>query len=617
MNKKLEKAKFFYSKGKLLKAKDLCLSLCKVKSIDPECHLLLANIYLKTDSYSLAVKYYQLVLQRDIQSVDALAGIGTANLALGENDKAFEYFNASLNKQPANIESKIGLSDICFINKQYSRSENYISAVLKAQPENIDAIYRMGKLRLAINKPDQAIKYYNHVLKISPKHQLANLDLARIYQSRGYIEESVGLLKKVLKSSEAELDLFLELGHLLIVLDRCEEAVGVFNKALKSDADSPELAAGLATALGRLGRKEEALSKITPFIKNNIKNPLIAKSYIKLVENIDDEFLRYVNNALDDSEISGHDKAEIYFPLGDLYDKNKIYDKAFEYYELANNHRANNHRGNTYSHAEFSASIDAIINVFSQNQFSKMPRASVDKNKRPVFIVGMPRSGTSLVEQILSSHHNVYGAGELRVIGDELNKISSESGQYPQCMTNISKESIENAAKNYTEYLNKISSSETFVTDKMPHNFMHLGFIALMFPEARIIHCKRNPRDTCLSIYFQNFHKSHAYATDFKNIISHYNDYNKIMNHWKLVLGLPVFEIEYETLVNDQQISTKKLLEFIGLEWDEQCMRFYENKRSVATNSHDQVTKKIYTGSMQRWKNYKNYIDEICKSNHI
>jgi len=166
-------------------------------------------------------------------------------------------------------------------------------------------------------------------------------------------------------------------------------------------------------------------------------------------------------------------------------------------------------------------------------------------------------------------------------------------------------------ASRYLEYINSLSCNADFVTDKMPHNFLYLGVISRMFPGARIIHCTRNPRDIAISIYFQNFHLFHQYSTRLDNILTHYKSYERLMNHWKLVLNMPVLEVQYEDMVADQRGVTQRVLDFVGLEWDEKCESFYEQARSVATSSHDQVNKKMYTGSIERWRNYEPQVGEL------
>jgi len=245
-----------------------------------------------------------------------------------------------------------------------------------------------------------------------------------------------------------------------------------------------------------------------------------------------------------------------------------------------------------------------------------MPRASV-RSDRPVFIVGMPRSGTSLIEQILASHPQVFGAGELTDIVRlplSLHTMLGTERKYPQCLSLLTQDRIDTFAQHYLDKLASLSPDASRVIDKMPGNFMHLGFIELLFPDARIIHCMRDPLDTCLSCYFQDFSRSHPYSYDLENLGAFYNEYRKIMQHWRSVLSIPMYEIQYEELVADQEMKSRELVEFCGLEWDERCLNFHETKRYVGTASYDQVRQPMYKKSAGRWKNYENRIDVLKKS---
>ena len=229
----------------------------------------------------------------------------------------------------------------------------------------------------------------------------------------------------------------------------------------------------------------------------------------------------------------------------------------------------------------------------------------------------MPRSGTSLIEQILASHPQVYGAGELTDIGDailSINKLSGQSVQYPTNLNKLSSELLDDIANRYLEHLKELNSEAIRVTDKHPINFLHLGLIALAFPDAKIIHCTRDPRDTCMSIYFQNFSESNSYANSLESIGFYYSLYEKFMHHIKGLNCISILDIAYEDLVSNQEETSRKLIDFIGLDWDEQCLAFHQNDRFVATPSYDQVREKIYNSSIGRWKNYEKHLAPLFKA---
>jgi hypothetical protein len=239
-----------------------------------------------------------------------------------------------------------------------------------------------------------------------------------------------------------------------------------------------------------------------------------------------------------------------------------------------------------------------------------MPRARVQSD-RPIFIVGMVRSGTSLVEQILASHPAVYGAGELPDVTEITRALPGLLGtddRYPEFLPILNQEAVDSMACRYLDRLNQIAPGAMRVTDKMPGNFMYLGLIELLFPGARIIHCMRDPVDTCLSAYFQDFSNNHPYAYDLSNLGAFYRGYLKLMAHWRKVLHLPLLEVRYEDLVADQERISRTLIEFCGLEWDSRCMQFHDSRRFVETASHDQVNRPLCHHSIARWKNYERHL---------
>jgi tetratricopeptide (TPR) repeat protein len=299
-----------------------------------------------------------------------------------------------------------------------------------------------------------------------------------------------------------------------------------------------------------------------------------------------------------------NERRSLHFALGKLYDSKKQYRKAFEHYRS----------GNELKHARYDPvehvrKIDTIISTYSADMMAAMPRSGI-RSERMVFVVGMPRSGTSLVEQVLSSHPDVFGAGELTYINQQTRTLDASAG-YPQCVPKLTQQALTENARNYLERISELSPDALRVIDKMPGNFAYLGYIELLFPGARIIHCKRDPLDTCLSNYFQNFSSLLYYAYNLTNLGAFYKNYTRLMEHWQKAITLPMIEVQYEDMIADQEGGSRRIVEFCGLEWDEQCMNFHKADRYVATASYDQVRRPMYKSSVARWKNYEKYIGPL------
>jgi len=286
-----------------------------------------------------------------------------------------------------------------------------------------------------------------------------------------------------------------------------------------------------------------------------------------------------------------------------LHDKKRDYDRAFAYYQKANALRPQN-----FDPKKHEEHISALIRAYPQNA----EKITSDKDSRvPVFILGMPRSGTTLVEQILAAHPQIFGAGELPHISNmvsSLHKIIGHSQPYPNCISALTKPVLNALAATYLTEIRKFSSDSLRITDKMPANFLHIGLISQLFPKAAIIHCTRDPRDTGLSVYFQNFLGSHTYSFDLESIGIYYRQYARLMRHWQDLPGISLLNVCYEELVENPEKISRQMLDFIGLDWNEVCLQFYQSERSVMTSSYQQVREPVYKHSAGRWKNYEKYL---------
>ena len=290
--------------------------------------------------------------------------------------------------------------------------------------------------------------------------------------------------------------------------------------------------------------------------------------------------------------------------MGKFCDDTQDYDQAFAHYRRAN--ELKKRFGQPFDRDNQQKMVDALVQYFTPEvTHCHWPGAS--DSERPLLIVGMPRSGTSLTEQIIASHPDTFGAGELRFWGKagSEHKLATFAAQFD-------KAPLAEIAQAYLAELDGYSKDALRVVDKMPSNFLKVGLIHAVFPNARILHTMRNPVDTCLSIYFQNFNLGHTYASDLEDLAVYYRQYHRLMAHWRAVLPKEVFlELPYEQLVEDQEGWSRKIIEFIGLPWDERCLEFYKTDRKVGTASNWQARQPIYKTSKERWRNYAPYVEPL------
>jgi len=299
----------------------------------------------------------------------------------------------------------------------------------------------------------------------------------------------------------------------------------------------------------------------------------------------------------------------LYYALGKVNKDVGDYDEAFYAYKKGSDIKNKKINYNKKNNRE---KTDVIINTFTKTLIDELSTGG-DQTELPVFIIGSPRSGTTLIEQIISSHRFVYGAGELTYIKDQLKHISVALGSgtgIPDGVTQLKQKDVFYYSKEYIEKIKNLCDQKNIIkiTDKMPSNYLFIGYILSILPNAKIIHCKRNPLDTCLSIYFQLFHSRHEYSFDLENLGNWYKDYLRLMKHWNELFGEKIMTVDYSDTVNNFEETVREILNYCGLEWDEQCIKFYETSREVKTASQWQVRQPIYKSSSDRWKKYDKHI---------
>ena len=469
--------------------------------------------------------------------------------------------------------------DYQYLSGNYKKAISYFKQAIINDKRNAEPYYKIGLIYYQFGQPGKAIKYLKSCTDLVRKNPVAQI----LY------------------------------GKLLLESGNINSALRAYRLALKSDRENIDAISGMASVYEYNKDYTKAYKIIEPIIKSKRVNSQVVILFTRFCLKIGrcQQAIEYAEFCLKSGEIIESDVISfIYYAIGDLEDKTGNYNNAFNAYQ-----KANNARKLQYDPYNYNNLIETTKSTYNFSYFLKAKK-STNASERPVFIVGMPRSGTSLVEQILSSHSEVFGAGELNTVGNILNKITRNNvtaDDYIDTMLKLNAENLDHCASLYLDALYKLNQKAKIVTDKMPHNYTRLGFISQLFPKCKIIHCVRNPIDTCLSIYFKSFNDSHDYATEFEALAHQYKKYKELMGHWKSVLPIQIYEIRYEDLITDFEVQTKNLISFCQLEWEPQCLTFYNTKRHVATASQEQVSQPIYNSSINRWKNYEPHIQTLIK----
>ena len=602
----------------------------------------LANALLPQGKLDEAAMCYETVVRQRPEYAAGWFMLGRTRGQQGRYGEAERCYREAIRLDAAFAEARVDLGNILRAQGKTPEAVSAYREAAKCVTTNAGGCYQVGCALQDLGQFDDAADCFRNALRLNPDLAAAYVRLALVLQSKSDYSDAIANCEQALRIRPDLAEAHHVLAVSLVALARWDDAVSSFERALYVRADYVDALLGLASVtltLGkpdqarascdkalavdptnsdaialaayiakRTGETEKAYRLLYPLVERGVLRANVAVTLATISKDVgrQSEAIALMEKTLgSDPALSDAARINLHFNLGMLYDHTQQYERAFFHYQ-----QGNTLKPLTFDRANFTRIVEGIVSIHTSEFMARMPRARV-RSDRPVFIVGMVRSGTSLIEQILASHPDVDGAGELpdiTLIARDLPGIAGSSESYPECMPGLTQEIVDDLAQRYLDRLSRFSPSAKRVTDKLPGNFMYLGLIELLFPGARVIHCKRNPVDTCLSAYFQDFSNNHPYANDLVNLGVFYRGYLNIMAHWRNVIRLPLLEINYEDLIAEQEKITRSLVDFCGLDWDDRCLRFNESKRFIDTASYDQVNRPLYKQSVARWKHYERHL---------
>jgi tetratricopeptide (TPR) repeat protein len=570
----------------------------------------LGNLHGLQRDYDAAISSFRRAVQLDPRLATAHRKLAQTLIAAGRGDEVDDAFEGFLDHDRDAALVAAGAEH--WRAGRYEEAETELLTALRKNPENIDAMRFLAMVYYDQDKkPLDVEALLRRAISIAPDFHQALGNLGRILVDNSKLVEAIEIYERLVGLKPNEDDAWAGYGRALAQAGRVEDAERAYRKSLEIQPKTPSVHMTRAHMLKTLGKQEDAL---VAYRKSIEYNPALGESYWSManlkVFRFTDQEVSAMEQQLDSDNLKDESRVNFLFSLGKAYEDRKDFEQAWHYYDQGNQLKRSDV---VYDPVENELLLKKIRGVFSQELFQANEGAGHDAPD-PIFIVGLPRSGSTLVEQILASHSQVEGTAEL----PDLGTIANGTGRYrpdnltfPATISTLTKRDFEAYGR---EYLKQIAHHRVlgtpFFIDKMPNNFIHAGWIKLILPNAKIINTRRHPMDSLLGVYKQLFAKGQPFTYDTLELTEFYRCYIEIMTHWHEVLPGQVLDVHYEDTVTDLEAQVRRILDFCGLEFEESCLRFYETARPVKTASSEQVRQPIYTSALGLWKKYGDNLAE-------
>lgn len=616
--------------------------ILKIQSDHKKSLNLLADIFIKLNKPTESLKFINRVLKIDASNKNTLEKKYKLLLYLGEESAAFDTL-LLLNTSHPSINTARELSNYylkhddeeksdeviqTFFESDKSYSELYkgirhvkagrfklaeesYKKVLKKDNNNIDALRLLGLLAFKNKNYSIAENLFIRAIKIDQHFHLLWDNLAKVYRIQNKLEKSKKAFKNLIKLDPYNLEALVALGTIYVKLADYDEGIKTYQKVLSLKNNNPRVYLSMGHALKTVGRRKECEDA---YHKAITLYPLCGEGYWSLANlktyKFSEAQILQMENSLDD-KIQEQEKIQMLFALGKAYESKGDYKKSFTFYEKGNWMQR---KIVEYNAQENANNIDSIIDFFQKNK-SVIDFNSGYEAQDPIFILGLPRAGSTLLEQILSSHSCIEGTQELHnimTIGRRIKSLNN-SENYLNNLLELDSKSIKMYGKMFIDETMWARNEKELFIDKMPNNFPHIGLIKMILPNAKIIDARRNPMDGCFSCFKQYFAKGQHFTYDLDDIARYYKDYLRLMDFWNKFFPGSIHTVLYEDVINNSEEEVRKMLNYLQLPFEESCMDFYKSSRPVKTASSEQVRQPIYKSALNYWKNFENDLSVLSK----
>jgi tetratricopeptide (TPR) repeat protein len=625
-------------------AADLCRDALIEEPRDDKIRVLLGTVLVRQNKFAQAEKELRDVISRFPEIPKAHRELGNALIAQGKGDEAIDCYRRVIELTP---DDPVARRDLSMAYKTLGRrgeaeqaleesfeldperkelviamehqqagelgkAEKICRDVLRKDPRDVNATRMLGMIAKDLGKPRLAARMLRNAVKLAPDFFGARMDLARALIEIDELDECEQVVNEAIRLQPEFPQPYSLLGNLQTKRGYFEEAVETYKLAISKQPNHGPSLAAMGHALKTIGKQEESIDTYRDCIA---RHPEFGEAYWALANlktfRFSDDEIATMESHVDNDKLPDETRVNFNYSLGKAYEDRDNYDLAFHRYAKGNALRRPHE---SYDPVQTELVHDQIIETITPEFLEEIGDCG-NPDGAPIFIVGLPRSGSTLIEQILASHSLVDGTHELpdlpRVI-KSINERRPQGDGYPQALRHFGKGLAELGAA-YLDWTARYRKDAPYFTDKMPNNFASIGMIASILPNAKIVNARRHPLDSCMGSYKQLFYKGQSFTYDLVELGEYYLEYQRMMDYWHEIMPGKVLDVQYEDMVSDQENQTRRLIEHCGLPWEDQVLRFYETDRAVITASSEQVRQPIYSKSVNSWRRFEAHLGPLIE----
>ena len=577
-----------------------------------QAHENLAQAWTQLGDLNKAEVCFKKCLELDASNFSNWKALGDVLSDQGKDEEADKAYKNAISTDKKYLDLQKAMSQVQKGN--LGEAEKIYREILSDDPNNVDALRLLALLASRTGAVDQAINMLENCTKIAPDYALAWENLAKMYRQKDdpdSLQKAAFCFRKATELRPDWAEGWAGLGTMQTRSSQHEEGIESYKKSIELKANQPRVHLSLGHVYKTTGNQEACISSYNEAISfdNNFGEAYWSLANLKTYK-FSGEEISIMEKKVELTEVPEREKVHFLFSLGKALEDMGNYDKSFEYYKRGNDL---NRGRTTYDPKAIEALSERLKQFFTEERFHENKDFGNNSNS-PIFIVGLPRSGSTLIEQILASHSKIEGTMELPNIMNIARKLGNSTKDrtaYPEVIESLQGSDLTDLGKSFIDETQFLRTGKQYFIDKMPNNFSHIGLIKLILPNAKVIDARRNPMDTCFSCFKQLFARGQAFTYDLSEIARYYVNYVNLMDHWDKVLPGYVFKLQHEDLINNQEGVTRDLIDFCEVDFESSTLEFYKTKRAVKTASSEQVRQPINTKGVNQWKNYEAHLKDL------